>query len=131
MGRHRKSISELELSGGGNLARSLAYPAKRPLAHRDELEQLFADLHERRAEALEDVRTNGLVVYQDRYNNGKLYQIRVANPAVRILQATERQIANLAKMLTAAAIDEAGPGVKSDAGLCAEVDAMIKKGSLQ
>ena len=98
---HRTPISELRLQGGTNLARALKRGPERALAKRADLEAMFADIMERRAEALADVKARGLLVYQDHFVRDKLYQKRVVNPSVKLAQACERQLVALAKALAA------------------------------
>jgi len=122
MGRSRKSIEELGLSGG-NINRALSYGAEKEIAHREELEQQFADLRERRAAALADIRTRGLIIIEERFQRGQLYQHRIANPAVRIASECERQMAALAKLLSAPSV----PKEKTGAEYIATANAMLKR----
>ena len=125
MPRPRTSLTDLELTGASasKIKRSLAYPSKR-LAKRPDLEAIFEDLLQRRADALADVQTNGLFVKQDRISNGKLYQVRVENPSLRILQTTERQIVALARVLS---IMPADPKASSSEEVLAELDELLAK----
>ena len=122
--RPRTSISELELTGSPNLRRALKREPAKGLsaAKRAELEQQFEDLKSRRAEALADVRKNGMVINQDKSNaRGFIYVIRVTNPALRIAQQCERAMASLAKLLT----EDDGGGRKSTAQILAEAEEML------
>jgi hypothetical protein len=99
----RASIEELRLQGNkGNLKRALKRGPAALVAKREQLEALFTDLSARRDEALADVKKNGMVLVQDKFSGrGALYQIKVINPAMKIAQQCERQLAQLARQLTA------------------------------
>ena len=61
---------------------------------------MFEDLRARRAEALADVRKNGLVILQDKFSaRGELYRVKVVNPCLAIARDAERQMASLSRML--------------------------------
>jgi hypothetical protein len=106
---HRTSISDLRLAGSANLKRALKYPPKAPktLAKGPELEELWNDIVARRAEAVAHIKKNGMLINQDRSHAGKIFVVEVVNPMVRVLQTCERQLVQLAKMLTEVAEDEA------------------------
>jgi len=98
----RKSVTELELSGSRNLRRSLSYPSVKVTtpAKLEELEQLWEDLTERRKIALADIKKRGLTIMIEKYSSrGALYLQERKNPNLEIVQACERQLAQLAKML--------------------------------
>jgi hypothetical protein len=123
--RERTPISELILQGSPNLKRALSRPPEKrtALGKRAELEAMWKDLVERRDEALADIRENGLVISQDHFHREKLYLIKVPNPALKILQATERQLVQLARLLTEAT--EAPGGKKSAEQLLRETEEML------
>lgn len=104
MGRPRTPVTELELTGSNKVSRALSYAPKPSLKHRRELEAMFSDLIERRAALLVDIRQRGLVFQEDRFNNNKLYRATIQHPGLKALQATERQIVSLAKVLTSTAV---------------------------
>ena len=99
MPRPRTPISELEFYRSPNLARSKGYAPPKPLAKRAELEALYEEVKARRDEALADVKKNGLVIEQDKFNGRKVYLVRVVNPAVTIAAACERQLVSIARLL--------------------------------
>ncbi len=111
MGNPRTPVEELRLAGSPNLKRALSYKDKPPaVAKRAELEQMFVDIMERRSEALADVRKDGLTIWQDHFHREKLYQKKVVNPALKIVQQCEKQLSQLAKQLVAP-LDETGKPV--------------------
>lgn len=126
---HRTSIELLKLAGSPNLKRALNYPPKatKNLAHGKELEELWSDLTARRAEALADIKRDGLIIFQDRSHAGKVFAVRIVHPALRVAQTCERQLVQLAKILTTPA-EEANPGKKSTDDILAESDALLGLG---
>jgi hypothetical protein len=99
----RTPIPELRLMNSPNLKRALKRGAAPPkaMAKRAEMEEMFRDVWERRKEALADIKSNGLVIRIEKSNSrGALYEAKIANPAVKIAQACERQLCSLAKVLT-------------------------------
>lgn len=111
----RTSIQDLQLQGNAsNLKRALKRPPAQRSTKRAELEQIFADLTARRAEALADVRRNGMIINQDRSNSrGFVYLVKITNPALKIAQQCERQLASLAKQLTETSGEDKPPVEKS------------------
>jgi hypothetical protein len=108
--RPRAAIEDLKLIGNkGNLKRALTRPPEKVTAKRAELEEMFETVKARRAEALADIRENGQLIWQDKWSAGKLIRVRIINPAVKIAQQCERQLASLAKMLTNDNPDPAKP----------------------
>src|ERR1700736_6097075 len=97
----RKSIEELKLTGSPHIKRSERREPQKQLAKRAELEQLFADVTERRREALADVKKNGQIINQEKSNSrGMLYIQKITNPALHIARQCELQLASLARLLT-------------------------------
>jgi hypothetical protein len=100
---HRTPIEDLKLQGSPNLNRALKRKPKQA-AKRAELEAMFTDITDRRKAALADVKTNGTILFQDKFSaRGALYQIKVVNPSLKIAQQCEKQLAQLAKQLNAMA----------------------------
>lgn len=104
MGMRRTPIEDLKLTGSPNLKRALKYTAakKSVLAHREELEQMWQDLAERRAGALAEIKRDGLTILQERMSDGRLFQQRITHPALKIAQDAERQLKSLARLLSMA-----------------------------
>lgn len=101
MSNPRTNIDDLKLQGSGNLKRALAREPQKQLAKRAELEQLFADVTERRREAMADVKKNGQIINQEKSNSrGMLYIQRIVNPSLHIVRQCELQLASLARLLT-------------------------------
>jgi hypothetical protein len=99
-------------------------PPERALQKRAELERIFSDVTQRRDEALADVKKHGLVLLQDKFSaRGELYQVRVVNPALKVVQTCERQLCSLAKLLTAAGPEHKGN--KSSEDLLREAEALL------
>jgi len=101
----RTSIADLKLQGSSNLKRALSRKPLPALAKREDLEALYADVMERRREALADIKANGQLIWQDKWHGPKLSRIRVVNPAVKIAQQCEHELRALAKMLAARPVD--------------------------
>jgi len=100
MGMPRASIEDLRLRGDKNIKRALKYDAKQPLAKREDLERLYGELKERRADLLREVRREGVVIQVEKSNSrGAIYHATITNPAFTALRATEIQIVNLAKLI--------------------------------
>lgn len=113
---HRTPIEILKLSGSPNIKRALSYgppKAKNSLAKKEDLEALWNELAERYKEALADLKENGLMVFQDRSHAGKIFAVRVVNPALKIVQTTERQLVQLAKHLERYPAEPTGSNPKS------------------
>jgi phage terminase small subunit len=120
----RTKIDDLKLQGG-NLKRALSYPPKPESLSaeaRAEMERMFCELKDRRGELLADIRENGLLVFQEKWSNGKNIAVRVANPAIKLLQTTERQLVQLAKL-----IGPAGSDPKGKTDFERELDAAFKE----
>src|ERR1022692_520261 len=101
MSNPRTPISELEFFKSPNLKRALNRAPLPKLQKRQEMEALFEDVTKRRVEALADVKKNGMVIIQEKFSSrGALYQTRVTNPALKIAEQCERQLASLARLLT-------------------------------
>jgi hypothetical protein len=102
MANPRTSIDDLVLQGSkGNLKRALARPPVGKLEKREDILAMWDDLMERRREALELVKTEGLLLKQDKFGpKGELYWQWIKNPMLKVAQETERQLASLARMLT-------------------------------
>lgn len=101
---HRTPIELLKLTNSPNLKRALKYgppKAGKNLAHGSELEALWTDIAARRAEALADIRRDGLVIFQDRSHAGKVFAVKIVHPALRVVTTCERQLVQLGKLLTA------------------------------
>jgi hypothetical protein len=125
MANPRTPIDELEFFKSPNLKRALSRAPEPQLQKRGELEAMFADVLARRDEALADVKVNGMVILQDKFSaRGELYTARVINPALKIAQQCERQLAQLAKLLTASKPERRGN--KSVEDLLAEAEALIQ-----
>jgi hypothetical protein len=123
MGMPRTSVAELKLKGDKkNLKRSLAYPEKkRPsVFEREKMETMFAELTERRVALKSEIEKLGLFVMEERWSNGKVIVLRVANPAVKMLTVVELQLMKLAKLLSG--VEEESASTKS--ALDRELDAI-------
>lgn len=100
--RPRTSVEELELRGSKNVARAKNLPPKRTLAKREDIEALYEEVKSRHSLAMSDVKRNGLVVNQEHSNSrGMIYYTKVVNPALKIAQQCEKQMASLARLLSA------------------------------
>lgn len=102
MSNPRAAIKDLELSGSPNLSRALKREPVRPLAKRAEVEALLEEVKARRAEALADVRKNGMVLLQDKWGGKggrELIRVRVKNPSLTIAETCERTVASLVRLL--------------------------------
>jgi hypothetical protein len=108
MSNPRTAISDLKLAGSPNLKRALGYKPQATLgdAERQDLAAMYSELKDRREKLLADIEENGLVLIEDRFNRGQLYQKRVANPAAAMLAQVEKQIVTIAKVLAATEVDE-------------------------
>lgn len=122
MGMPRTPVSELKLRADKNIKRSLSYSATRKavLAHRAELEQMWQDLSERRADALAEIKRDGLTVTEERWSRGKNISVLVTHPALAIAQDCERQLKSLARLLSM--VEESESKEMSDAELLAATD---------
>jgi phage terminase small subunit len=90
------------LQGSPNLKRALSRAAAKDVsAKRAELEQLYADIKERRREALAAMKKEGRVVFVDKSNSrGAIYTVRIKNPELTIAENCERQLQSLARQLS-------------------------------
>lgn len=120
----RKAIDELKVSNSPNLKRALGYKPQVSLdaAQREDLTEMYSALKARRVKLLAEIEENGLVLVEDRFNRGQLYQKRVANPAVAMLATVEKLIIGVAKILAAT---EPDPKELSDADVIAESRAFL------
>jgi hypothetical protein len=123
--RARTAISDLKLAGSPNLKRALGYKPAATLdaAQREDLTEMYSALKSRRLQLLADIEEYGLVLTEDRFNRGQLYQKRVANPAVGMLAQVEKQIVMIAKVLAAT---EVGSKEMTDAELLAATDHLVR-----
>jgi hypothetical protein len=100
MSNPRKPIAELKLQGSPNLGRALSYAeTKKLLPKREEIESVFADLQERRAELKTEIKNRGLFVEEQHWCGDKVIVKREPNPALKLLTVVERQIASVARLL--------------------------------
>jgi hypothetical protein len=131
MANPRTPIPELEFYNSPNLKRALKRPPEPQLQKRAELEAMFADIAKRREEALAYVKEHGMILRQDKFTaRGELYLIKVVNPALKIAQQCENQLARIAALLSRGhEPDEKAP--RSTADLLAECEALLSKGSVQ
>ena len=123
------SIADLKLQGASpsHLARGLQREARivPPQPKKEDLEKLYSDISARRLAALKDVEERGLIIIQECFSSrGALYQKRIPNPALKIVQMSERQLVALAKQL--ATCDAVPVEKKSSAQLLADVDKMLE-----
>lgn len=104
----RTRIDDLKLTGSPNLRRALGYKPAATLdaAQREDLMEMYSALKARREKLLADIEEYGLVLTEDRFNRGQLYQKRVANPAVAMLAQAEKQLVAIAKVLAATEVDD-------------------------
>ena len=102
MSMPRTPIAALRLQGNmSNLRRAIKRGPQKPLAKRQELEVLFANIQERYELALAAVKQDGAVIWQDCWKGPKVIRIQVLNPNLKVVQQCERQLLALAKALTA------------------------------
>jgi hypothetical protein len=126
MANPRTSIEDLKLQGAkGNLKRALARPAVGKLEKREDILAMWDELMERRKEALQLVKAEGLLLKQDKFGpKGELYWQWIKNPMLKVAQETERQLASLARMLTEGAQEGERPKEKSP---MEQLDEMLRK----
>jgi len=110
---------------GSHPERKGKYASRKPLPKRAELESIFSDLLERRAACMADLEASGFVSVQERCLRGQLYRTPTLNPTLRIVQTTERQLVELAKVFIVADAAESQPGKKSDEELLASASKII------
>jgi phage terminase small subunit len=123
MSNPRANIEDLKLTGSPNIKRALKYSPEKQLAKREELEAMFADIQERRREALADVTKNGIIINQEKSNSrGMIYLQRITNPALTIARQCEMQLASLARLL----VVDAPTGKKTTAELLAAADEALR-----
>ncbi len=125
MSNPRTGIEDLRLANSPNLKRALKYPpqAKKNLAKKAELEDLWTELYARYVEALADIKENGMMVFQDRSHAGKIFAVRVVNPVLKVVQQTERQLVQLAKHLERYPADDDKPKTAND--VLADLDKVL------
>lgn len=95
----RKPIEQLELEGSPNLKRALARGPEPVLIKQDDLEAQYAEIKQRRDEALADVKERGMVVTQVKWYGKRSDIIHVENPFLKIAQDCEKQLLALAKAI--------------------------------
>ena len=110
MPRRKKTADEIRLAGN-TLKVSRAQLAEResderaakPMEKRAELLAIFKDVASRRAKAMKDIRRRGAVLTVTKYSaKGNPYEVEIVNPNLRLAQQSERQLADLAKLLQSA-----------------------------
>lgn len=121
---HRTPIEELELRGSRNLKRAKQLPPKQRTAKLPELEALWSELMDRKAEAQATIKKEGMLLKQDKFSaRGELYWVWIRNPLLSVVQATERQLVALARLLVE---DVEGDREKSPSQVMHEADEFLK-----
>jgi len=106
MAQRKKSASEIAVSGNArklSRAELAARESAAPMEKREELLAIFKDVSARRAKAMEDVTLRGAILTVTKFSaKGNPYTTEVPNPNLRLAQQSERQLADLAKLLQSA-----------------------------
>lgn len=109
MPQRKKTAREIQLAGNtrklsrAQLAeREASDRSARPMEKRSELLAIFKDVSARRKKALADIKKRGAVLTVTKYSaKGNPYEVEIVNHNLRVAQQSERQLADLAKMLQA------------------------------
>lgn len=116
MSRPRVSMNEITLrAGAAGIKAALNRRAEKPgrsLAHRDDLERMYQEVLGRRDAAHQRIVEEGdLITVTKTTAKGDIYQTRVLNPLFRVVNACERTLSQLARLLSS--FDD-GPKIKEE-----------------
>ena len=101
MSNHRTSISDLKLQSSGNLKRALSYGSGKQLMKHNDLLAMYDELMERRKDLLREIKRDGYLIDVEKSNSrGMIYMTKLSHPSIKVLQATERTLIAIARLLT-------------------------------